>query len=101
MNVEQLVERLIRSADNVEQLVERLIRSADDALWDYDDIAEYTHLGKQTVQKKFVNATGFPRAVKLPSGGRRWVAKEVKEYLKRQREPLLDERARRTKSLGM
>jgi len=76
---------------NVEQLVERLIRNADDALWDYGDIAEYTHLGKQTVQKKIVNATGFPRAVRLPSGGRRWIAQEVKEYLKRQREPYVSD----------
>ncbi len=80
--------------NNVEKLVERLMRYADDALWNYDDIAEYTHLGRQTVQKKIVTETGFPRAIRLPSGGRRWIAKEVKDYLKRQREPYASDGAK-------
>ena len=78
-----------------ERLLDRLIRLADDALWNYDDIAEFTSLAKTTVQTRIVCAPGFPRAVIIPSGGRRWVAREVKDFLKRQREPLLAERPRR------
>ena len=81
-----------RSYQRAERLLDRLIRLADDALWNYDDIAEFTSLAKTTVQTRIVCAPGFPRAVIIPSGGRRWVAREVKDFLKRQREPLLAER---------
>ena len=75
--------------NQAERLLNKLARLADDALWDYGDIAEHISLAKKTVQTKIVTADGFPRAIIIPSGGRRWVAREVKDYLKRQREPLL------------
>ena len=78
-----------------EKMLDKLIRLADDLLWSYDDIAAYTSLAKKTVQTKIVCAPGFPRAVIIPSGGRRWVAREVKDFLKRQREPFLHDRPRR------
>lgn len=77
-----------QSYQRAERLLDRLMRLADDALWNYEDIATFTSLAKTTVQTKIVCAPGFPRAVIIPSGGRRWVAREVKDFLKRQREPL-------------
>lgn len=89
-----------QSYKRAERLLERLMRQADDALWNCDDIATFTSLAKTIVQTKIICARGFPRAVIIPSGGRRWVAKEVKDFLKRQREPLLGDRPRRALSSG-
>lgn len=57
----------------------------DDDLWDTESIAIYMKLGKGAVHNKILKASGFPSAVVLPSGGRRWVAKEVKAWIIRHR----------------
>lgn len=59
-------------------------RVADD-LWSADDIADYLGLAKNTVQGRTVKTNGFPRPVMLPTGGKRWVAKEVRAWAMRQR----------------
>lgn len=61
-------------------------------LWDVADIAVYLKLSKSSVQHRSITRDDFPRAVRIPtengSGGRRWYAHEVKEWIKRNREPV-------------
>ncbi|MFM2477346.1 helix-turn-helix transcriptional regulator [Celerinatantimonas sp. MCCC 1A17872] len=64
----------------------------NDSLWDADDIARYMRLSKSTVQGRIICRESFPLAVRLPTsdtglGGRRWLAKEVKQWVMRHREP--------------
>jgi len=65
----------------------------NDALWDTgDDIARYMKLSKSTVQSRIICKQSFPRALRMPTsetglGGRRWLAKEVKQWVMRHREP--------------
>ena len=61
-------------------------------LWRADDIARYMRLTRCSVQSRIICRIDFPRAVRIPTtgngGGRRWYAKEIKEWLKRNREPI-------------
>jgi len=61
-------------------------------LWDARDIANYMRLSRSSIQSRVITRKDFPRAVVIPTsdtgGGRRWYAKEVKEWLSRNREPL-------------
>lgn len=57
----------------------------DDDLWEAQQIAEHMKLGKGSVQSHVLSSPGFPTPVMLPTGGRRWVAKEVKAWLLRRR----------------
>ena len=64
----------------------------NDALWDANDIARYMRLSKSTVQSRIICKRNFPRALRMPTsdtgmGGRRWLAKEVKQWVMRHREP--------------
>lgn len=63
----------------------------NDSLWDADDIARYMKLSKSTVQSRIICKSNFPRALRMPTsdngGGRRWLAKEVKAWAMRHREP--------------
>lgn len=63
----------------------RRSRGQDDDLWEAQEIADYMKLSKGGVQAHVLNTPGFPKAVLLPTGGRRWVAKEVKAWLVRRR----------------
>ncbi|RXJ70673.1 hypothetical protein CS022_22680 [Veronia nyctiphanis] len=64
----------------------------DDALWDASDIAHYMKLSKSTVQCRIICKPHFPRALKVPTtdngGGRRWLAREVKQWVMRFREAI-------------
>lgn len=55
-------------------------RAQDDDIWRADEIADYMKLSKKTVQCDVLNTPGFPSSVPLPTGGRRWVAKEIKAW---------------------
>lgn len=64
----------------------------NDALWDAGDIAHYMKLSKSTVQSRIICKKSFPIALRMPTsetgmGGRRWLAKEVKQWTLRHREP--------------
>jgi len=61
-------------------------KNRDDALWSTDDIAEHLTTSKSTVHSRIISKRGFPRAVKIENGPRRWYAGEVKSFLKKQRE---------------
>lgn len=60
-------------------------RVQDDDLWEAEQIADYMKLSKKSVQNGVLSASGFPSSVVLPTGGRRWVAKEVKAWALRRR----------------
>lgn len=60
-------------------------RAQEDDLWGPDEIADYTKLSKSSVHSTILRAPGFPTAVILPSGGRRWLSKEIKAWLIRRR----------------
>lgn len=66
-------------------LLTRLNSPAEDSLWRPDEIALYMNISKKSVQSHVVTKPGFPRPVILPTGGRRWVAKEVKAWALRHR----------------
>ncbi len=61
-------------------------------VWNVDDIANYMRLSRSSIQSRVISRKDFPRALRIPTdngmGGRRWYAKEVKEWLSRNREPL-------------
>jgi predicted DNA-binding transcriptional regulator AlpA len=65
-------------------IIARLDRTSSD-LWDAEDIAIYLRLSKKTVQNHVLEKDGFPRAITLTTGGRRWLAKEVKAWVLRHR----------------
>lgn len=69
----------------VRDLIARLDRTRDDGLWDANDIADYVRLSKRSVQNHYLTKPGFPKPVILPTGGRRWVAGEVKAWITRRR----------------
>lgn len=61
-------------------------RAQEEDLWGPEEIGAYMKVGKGSVWNKVLNTPGFPTAVVLPTGGRRWVAKEIKAWvLKRRR----------------
>ncbi len=61
-------------------------------IWAVDDIARYLRLSRSSVQSRVTCRKDFPRAVRIPTdsgmGGRRWYAKEVKNWLLKNREPI-------------
>lgn len=57
----------------------------DDDLWEAEQIAVYLKLGKGSVQNKILKSPGFPTSLVLPTGGRRWVAKEIKAWAMKNR----------------
>ncbi|WP_157234612.1 hypothetical protein WKI13_02160 [Teredinibacter turnerae] len=61
-------------------------------LWSAQDIARYVRLSTSSVQSRVICRKDFPRAVRIPTdnglGGRRWYASEVREWIRRNREPL-------------
>lgn len=64
-----------------------------DGLWDAEDIARYMKLAKSTVQSRIICKPSFPRPLRVPTsdigmGGRRWLAKEVKQWLSRHRDAI-------------
>lgn len=61
----------------------RKARVRDDELWEAQHIADFLKLSKNTVQGKILDKNGFPGPVILPTGGRRWVAKEVRAWAMR------------------
>lgn len=67
------------------------LRAANDEIWNVDDIARYLRLSRSSVQSRVICRKDFPRAVRIPTnnglGGRRFYAKEIKQWVKRNREP--------------
>ena len=61
-------------------------------LWQTDDIADYVGLRPSTVHSTLLPRKDFPRAVIIPTtedgGGRRWYAADVKNWIKKNREPI-------------
>ncbi len=66
---------------------------ANAELWNASDIARYMRLSLSSVQSRVICRRDFPRAVRIPTenglGGRRWYAREVREWVGRNREPIL------------
>lgn len=58
----------------------RIQNSQSAELWGPEEIGNLIKLGKGTVQNKILNTPSFPTSIVLPTGGRRWVAKEVKAW---------------------
>ena len=83
-----VVEKLL-----LEILNELRAQSAEKAeLWNASDVARYMRLSTSSVQSRVIARKDFPRAVRIPtdggSGGRRWYAREVKQWIARNREPI-------------
>lgn len=71
-------------ASIMEELKKQRIMSSDEP-WSADEIAAYLKLGKRTVQNKIITDKTFPTGIPLPSGGRRWLAKEVRSWYEKRR----------------
>lgn len=75
----------------LEQIKEVLLLQAHEtkrhssALWDTQMVADALGLSKASVQQKVVNSPGFPAPRILPTGGRRWLAKEVMAWIEKRR----------------
>ncbi len=70
------------------ELLRKLDRPEEKEMWTIQDIAIYTGLSRDTVQKVLTKRVGFPSPV-IPLGNRKghkiWPAKEVKAWLMRNR----------------
>lgn len=60
-------------------------RSQEDDLWEANEIANHLKLSKKSVQNDVLKSAGFPSSIVLPTGGRRWVAKEIKAWAMKRR----------------
>jgi predicted DNA-binding transcriptional regulator AlpA len=67
----------------LQEVIGALRKSDKDALWNTDDIANYMRLTKPSVHSHVINKKGFPAPVIIPTGGKRWYAREIKEWVKR------------------
>ena len=67
--------------------------AAKSELWNASDIARYMRLSTSSVQSRIITRKDFPRAVRIPTenglGGRRWYAREVKDWVAKNREPVV------------
>ena len=54
-------------------------------LWRIEDIGNYLQLKPSTVHSTTIKKPGFPVPIVLPSGGKRWIAKEVRAWATKQR----------------
>ncbi len=59
-------------------------RMADD-VWSVEEIAAYLKLSVGSIRNHVLSSAGFPSPVNLPSGGRRWLAKEVRAWVEKRR----------------
>lgn len=66
------------AANFIDELRHELARGSDDAIWDYDDVANYLKVKRETVKKMKVNDPSFPKAVHYARG--RFRAGEIKEW---------------------
>ena len=61
-------------------------------IWNADDIGKFLRLSRSSVQSRIICRKDFPRAIRIPtdngSGGRRWYANEVREWIAKNREPI-------------
>lgn len=55
-------------------------QSIPDDLWSVEKIAMYLDLSKKSVTNHILKSEAFPAPVILPTGGKRWVAKEVRAW---------------------
>lgn len=60
-------------------------RNQNDDLWAADEIADYMKLSKKSVQNGILNEQTFPKSIPLPTGGRRWLAKEIRKWVEKRR----------------
>lgn len=60
--------------------------SNNESLWTAAEIADYLNLSKSSVHGRIICKPDFPPAIKLPSGGRRWVPAEVRSWALKRRE---------------
>lgn len=70
--------------EHIAKLMEANIRLEGD-LWSIGEIATFLGLKNNTVSGSIVNAPAFPQPIILPSGGKRWYAKEVKAWALKRR----------------
>ncbi len=68
--------------DRIGELVSvlRLNRFGDDALWTLSDVAEYLRYSEDHARRAIHKSATFPKPVRISEGGRRWIAREVKEW---------------------
>ena len=64
--------------DFIEELREEVSRVDDDAIWDFDDIAEYLKVSRETVKKKASTVKSFPRPLHYMRG--RYRAGDIREW---------------------
>lgn len=61
-------------------------RFLNDDLWSLDEIADYMKITKKHLHnKKICDSQDFPRSIPLPSGGKRWLAKEIRKWIEKRR----------------
>lgn len=76
-----MTDMTIDNMPSILQSLQALLRRehADD-LWAAAQIADYLKLSKSSVHSHILKAPAFPAPVVLPTGGKRWVAKEIRAW---------------------
>ena len=85
MNNTNIDHSVLDRLENIESMLERMSRR-DDSLWDVTDIARHLRMKKESVHSHILKLPTFPTAIKLETGGRRWMAGEIKAWSTRHRE---------------
>jgi predicted DNA-binding transcriptional regulator AlpA len=68
-------------------LIEMRKQRVADELWTAHEIADYLKLSVKSIGNRVLNHDTFPCAVILPTRSRRWLAKEVRAWAIKHREP--------------
>lgn len=71
--------------ESMQRNIEVLLRQQADDLWAAEEIALYLKLSKKSVQNHITSHDTFPEPVELITGGKRWVAKEVRAWVMKRR----------------
>lgn len=70
----------MQSLHDIAHLIAEQLHKPRNGLWDAEDIAAHLCLSKSAVQSHVINSRGFPSPVRLPTGGKRWHAAEVRTW---------------------
>lgn len=65
--------------------LQKLNESKQEKLWKIEDIEVYCSMSRATVDQKIISCSDFPRPISINNTHPRWIAEEVKSWMKRKR----------------
>lgn len=89
MLINQSAKDIVNLSTLLKDLINTLNTPENEPLWTATDIAEFLRVSEASVVKNYVYLPGFPKGFRLPSkkelGGRRWHARDIREWCNKQR----------------